>query len=132
MLFSGGNRLRKGVDVLVGNFLGDETLEQTCGELRILWFFGNEGSGGLNRQQIQFLCRCSVEESANRITGDANGIHRMEAGAAALHGAHNLVYVRGFQRALSLANLYLQAAGRDEKWNGLGSTNLNGSCHECP
>lgn len=53
----------------------------------------------------------------------------MEAGAAALHGAHNLVYVSGFERSIPLANLHLQAGGRDQKWNGLGSTNLNGSCH---
>src|SRR6266850_5030606 len=53
-------RLREGMNILIGHFLGDEAVEQARGELGIFGLFGNEGSRGLNRKQIEFLRGCAV------------------------------------------------------------------------
>src|SRR5207245_1460551 len=83
------------MNVLIGDFLGDESIEQPGCKLRIFRFFRNERSSGLDRQKVKFPGRCFVIETANRFTRDMDwvdgwlalgSLHDFEAGFGAVTG----------------------------------------------
>src|SRR5437016_11440597 len=99
------------MNVLIGDFLGDESIEQPGCKLRIFRFFRNERSSGLDRQKVKFPGRCSVIEPANRFTRDTDWVDGSQPLAAAFHSAHDLVHVSSLKRSIPLANLHLRARG---------------------
>src|SRR5690606_2437138 len=101
-----GDRLRKRVDLLIAYLLVDVRGEQARRELGVLWFVDDEPGGGLNRELVEFARARAVVEAADRLRGDAQGIHVGEAGATPIHGAHDLVDVDGFARAVAFADLH--------------------------
>ncbi len=111
------DRLREGVDVLTGDLLDDGRVQQTRGEAGVLGLFGDQRRGGLDGDGVELARGGAVEEAADGLAGDADGIDVREAVAAALDGADDLVDVDGFEVAVALAHLHL---GRDLCWGKMG------------
>src|SRR5260370_26496129 len=93
MLFARAYGLRKGMNILIRDFLGDESIEKPGGEFRIFRLVRNERSRGLDRQKVELFRSRSVEQSANRLAGDADRVHRPKPIAATRDGPHDFGYV---------------------------------------
>ena len=96
--------LRKRMDFLIANLFVDIGREQAGGQLRILWFFHNEGGSRLNGKPIEFARRRSVVETANRPGHDSEWIDVGETCATTIDGPYDLDYIDGLRGAVALSD----------------------------
>ena len=99
--------MRKGIDVLPGDFLGDRSHQEASGEAGVFRLLGDERRGGLDGDGVKLASGSSVEEAADGLGGDADWIDVGQAGAAALNGADDLVNVDRLHETVALAHVHL-------------------------
>ncbi len=106
------DRLRERMDFLAGHFLGDEVGQQARGEAAVFRFFTDQQRRGADRQFVQLLGGRAVVQAGDGPGRNAHRIHRMQTFAAALYGAHDLVQVHQFGRAVALGHAHGGRGGR--------------------
>ena len=92
-LVASADRLRERMNLLTADFLVDVGGQQARRQSAVFRFFSRQQRGRANRQVIQFSCAGPVIQTGDRACRDAHRVHGVQAVAATLHCAHDLVEV---------------------------------------
>ena len=94
------------MDFLAGNFLADEVGQQARGQAAVLGLFADQQGGGTDRQLVQFLGAGAVVQAGDGARSHPHRVHSMQAFAATLDGADNLVEVYRLGAAIALGHAH--------------------------
>ncbi len=123
-LMAAAHRLRERVDLLAGYLLRDEVGQQARGQAAVLGLLADQQRRGPDRQFVQLLGGGAVVQPGDGARGHAHRIDRMQAVAATLDGADDLVQVHRLGAAIALGHAHGGGGRRRGQFEaGLGRDN---------